>query len=79
MDNDRVYLNHPSIVSPCLNQRVEIQSALPFSADYAKRITALLFASYYSGRSITFVFDNTTATAANGGACLLNSIAVVSN
>lgn len=76
MDNDRVYINHPSIVSPCLNQRVEIQSAAPFSADYAKRITALVFGAYLSGRSLVLTYDTTTATSANGYACLLNSVAV---
>jgi hypothetical protein len=71
MDNGVVYLTHPSIPAPCGHQRLEIRAAEPYSADYAKRLVALLFSAHAARRSIEVSWNGATAPA-----CVLNSLTV---
>jgi hypothetical protein len=71
MDNGVTYFYHPAIAAPCLYGRLEIRPDAPYSADYAKKLTALLFAANISGKRVSYVYDNATAPS-----CVLNSLGV---
>lgn len=71
MDNGMVYVTHSIFAAPCLHSRVEIRSAEPYSAEYAKRLTALVFGAHLSGKRIQAVWNDSTSPS-----CVLNSIRV---
>jgi hypothetical protein len=71
LDNGMVYISHPQFVALCLNGRVEIRDAAPYSNDYAKRLTSAIFLAKASGKSVAFTWNDTTAPT-----CLLNSVSI---
>lgn len=71
MDNGMVYIYHPQFVAPCLYGRIEIRDSAPFSNDYAKRMTALIFMAKAAGKNVSFTWNDATAPT-----CLLNSVNV---
>jgi hypothetical protein len=71
MDNGVVYINHLSIVGPCQYGRVEIRSDVPYSTEYAKRMTAAIYMAKATGKNVAFIWNDATAPT-----CILNSISV---
>lgn len=70
-DNGVVYISHPQFVSPCTYGRVEIRDSAPYSAEYAKRMTAAIFLAKALGKNVAFVWDDSTAPT-----CLLSSVSI---
>jgi hypothetical protein len=71
MDNGVIYFYHAGVAAPCSYGRLEIRADAPYSADYAKKLTALLFVAHISGKRVSYVYDNAT-----GPSCVLNSLGV---
>jgi hypothetical protein len=71
LDNGVVYISHPQFVAPCLNGRVEIRDAAPYSNDYTKRLISAIFMAKASGKYVAFTWNDTT-----GPNCLLNSVSI---
>jgi hypothetical protein len=71
LDNGVVYINHSGIIAPCQYGRVEIRSDVPYSAEYAKRMTAAIYMAKATGKNVAFTWNDATAPT-----CILNSVSI---
>lgn len=71
LDNGVVYINSSQFVAPCLYSRLEIRDNVPYSNDYAKRLTAAIYMAKASGKNVTFVWNDATAPT-----CVLSAITI---
>jgi hypothetical protein len=71
MDNGVVYISHPQVVAPCSGGRLEIRDAVPYSAEYARRLVAAVFLAKSTAKAVRFTWNDTTAPT-----CVLSAVQI---